>query len=337
VAEEMTAEAESSDGGVADPLGASYSMLTEALRALREAGRDPVRVSDVKRRLLEQNPGFDEAELGFSKFSLFLAQAAERGVIQLEQTENGNLDVSLPGESTAVESEAPPGVPEEAHSAGSDVSEEAPGPVGLAVAEDAAASAADPAVRARPVEEPVVIEVLPPETDRGGLGLGPRRGSTRRRLGESPPALLDGQAFGAASVPASSEASSDGIGSDQAGGIGSERAAVGNAGVEGLGLPSDPGAIVRYLTHRYKGVGDKTAETLVAHLGAKLFATMHEDPDAIGRIVPAGRAEQVLEAWRADYERRTGQKSLGAQATSGQTSGDGRHGGRGRSRGRGRG
>ena len=337
VAEEMTTEAESSDAGVADPLGASYSMLTEALRALHEAGRDPVRGSDVKRRLLEQNPGFDEAELGFSKFSLFLAQAAERGVIHLEQTENGNLDVSLPGESTAVESEAPSWVPEETHSAGSDLSEEGPGPVGIAVAEDAAASAADPAVRAGPVEEPVVIEVLPPETDRGGLGLGPRRGSTRRRLGESPPALLDGQAFGAASVPASSEASSDGVGSDEAGGIGSESAAVGSAGVEGLGLPSDPGAIVRYLTHRYKGVGDKTAETLVEHLGAKLFATMHEDPDAIGRIVPAGRAEQVLEAWRADYERRTGQKSSGAQAASGQASGDGRHGGRGRSRGRGRG
>jgi hypothetical protein len=78
----------------------------------------------------------------------------------------------------------------------------------------------------------------------------------------------------------------------------------GGSDVDGLGLPSDPGAIVRYLTHRYKGVGEKTAETLVEHLGSNLFRTMQENPDEIARIVPRGRAEQVLDAWRSDYERR---------------------------------
>ncbi len=96
-----------------------------------------------------------------------------------------------------------------------------------------------------------------------------------------------------------------------------------------LALPSEAGAIARYLTHRYKGVGEKTAETLVEALGADLFRTMHEDPDAISRIVPKNRAEQVLEAWRADYERR-------AAAHSGRSGGDGSASGRTRSRGRGR-
>jgi len=83
-------------------------------------------------------------------------------------------------------------------------------------------------------------------------------------------------------------------------------AATSGQGVEGLALPSEPGAIVRYLAHRYKGVGQKTAETLVEHFGAELFATMQNDPGAISRVVPANRAEQLLEAWRSDYERRTG-------------------------------
>ena len=79
-----------------------------------------------------------------------------------------------------------------------------------------------------------------------------------------------------------------------------------NVDFDDLGLPSDNGAIVRYLTHRYKGVGEKTAESLVEAFGKDLFRTMQNDPDAIARTVPPKRAEQVLEAWRADFDRRTG-------------------------------
>ena len=75
--------------------------------------------------------------------------------------------------------------------------------------------------------------------------------------------------------------------------------------LSGLGLPSDPGAIVRYFTHRYKGVGEKTAVALVDALGTEVFNVMQSDPDRIAELVPAGRADQVLSAWKADYERRT--------------------------------
>jgi hypothetical protein len=81
--------------------------------------------------------------------------------------------------------------------------------------------------------------------------------------------------------------------------------------MEGLGLPTDRGAIVRYLAHRYKGVGEKTAETLVDKLGVDVFRTFQEDPDAIARIIPPKRAEQVLEAWRADYDRRASSRGVG--------------------------
>ena len=196
-------------------------------------------------------------------------------------------------------------------------------------------------------ETPAVEAPSEKEEPRGWFGLRFGRRSTTRRRGGDGPSLFEGQGVKASTstapgspAPESTEAptpsSTEGTGApatpasneqmtgeahgdvaDQ----GKDETALAAVPVSDLALPSEAGAIARYLTHRYKGVGEKTAETLVEALGADLFRTMHEDPEAIGRIVPKNRAEQVLEAWRADYERR-------AAAHAG-SSGD-----RGRSRGR---
>ena len=83
-----------------------------------------------------------------------------------------------------------------------------------------------------------------------------------------------------------------------------------------IGLPTDPEAIVRYLAHRYKGVGQKTAETLVGRFGPALFQMLRDDPNAVAGALPSNRGEQVLDAWRADYERRTS-SSTGKGGTGG--------------------
>ena len=44
----------------------------------------------MKRKMLEANRSFDETELGFAKFSRFLAQAEEHGVVGLQRTDAGN-------------------------------------------------------------------------------------------------------------------------------------------------------------------------------------------------------------------------------------------------------
>ena len=77
------------------PLRAAYDLMLDSLREFKEKGKDSVRDSDVKRKMLARRTGFDEAELGFSKFSRFLLQAQEQGVVQLEKTETGNYRVSL--------------------------------------------------------------------------------------------------------------------------------------------------------------------------------------------------------------------------------------------------
>ena len=278
-----------------DPLQDAYAILTNTLERLKVAGRDPARDSDVKRKILEQHANFDEAELGFPKFSRFLSQAADHGVIHVERSETGNFDVSLPDttmeetpEKSVEKILAPPPEPEEKLA---EIVQDGTEPT---------------------TEAPKFIDVLPTDQPDPSLRLGPRRGSTRRRSDEHVPLVLEGQSVL---------------------GVGGKDVSSGGAVVEGLGLPSDPEAIVRYLTHRYRGVGEKTAKTLVERFGSELFAILQNDPAAVSRVVPANRAEQVLEAWGADYDRRTASNATTTGGTGdGGKSSSSRH--RSRSRGR---
>jgi uncharacterized protein (TIGR00288 family) len=320
-------------GSTEGPLEDAYALLRTALERLRSAGRHPARDSDVKRKILEERPDFDETELGFAKFSKFLAQAEEHGVVRTERGESG-LDVMLADGSAPI-SQAPAARREEDRPAAE------PEPMPSVEREEAARAEPDeePEWRGEPAPAssgPVVFDVQPDGDE--GPGLGPRRGSTRRRGGEEPPPLFEGQVV---STEARAHRASSGSATPTQGGSATAveaPAAPSGRGpeLEGLGLPSDPEAIVRYLTHRYKGVGEKTAETLVETFGVGLFATLRDDPDAVARVIPTGRAEQVLEAWRADYERRTSSRE-GGSGHGGDRNGGRRGRGRGPSRGHSRG
>ncbi len=142
-----------------------------------------------------------------------------------------------------------------------------------------------------------MVEIDPGEVEASGLRLGPRRGSTRRRGVEDTPSLFQGQA-----VPSHEESRSDG--DARAARQGERGETSEDVDLSSLGLPSDPDAMVRYMAHRYRGVGEKTAEALVERFGGELFATLRDNPKAVTDAVTPKRAEQVLEAWKADYERR---------------------------------
>ena len=321
-----------------DPLRAAYALLTAALEDMQAGGRESVRDSDVKRKILQKNRSFDETELGFPKFSKFLAQAVEHGIIEAERTDRGNFQVKLAtGDPVAVvDADAPPEV-----DPGADVDE-------TAETESGAQSAPKPdtgsATEATPRSEndgPTIVEVLPSDLGDLGLRLGPRRGSTRRRGADDQPVLFEGQAFNTSTSASNVRSESASAASDEtrSGAVTEETSGESVADVtptstddvdlDSLGLPSDPEAIARYLTHRYKGVGDKTAETLVERFGTDLFLTLRDDPAAIAATVPPARAEQVLDAWRADYSRRiAGENDLGG-SKGGR---GGRRGGRGRGR-----
>jgi hypothetical protein len=226
-------------------------------------GRDGVRDSDVKRKMLELDASFDETDLGFSKFSRFLRQAHDHEVVDLHKQEGGSYEVTLGGSRSGREAQL--------------VRESAP-----ASREATGATASEQ------------LEVAPPP----GPGLGPRRGSTRRRRDEPAlPSLFEGQV---ANAPPIGERPAWGAEAP----VEPVAPAASGVDVEALGLPTDPEAQIRYLTNSYRGVGQKTAEALVERFGEELFTVLQNEPGRLERVVPHNRAEQLLEAWRADYQRR---------------------------------
>lgn len=299
---------------------AAIDVLTETLERLVGEGRESIRDSDVKRKILEKHPDFDEGTVGFPKFSKFLSEAEDRGAIVITKTDNGSSEITLPRPSESSQPAQPSGKEKE-HDRGES---------STARSDDARDEAPTPSEPAQAQSEPdtsgpTVIEVAPPKQDRAKK-LGPRRGSTRRRSSSDDGAvpLFEGQTMKVpststtkpetkAETPArsSSEAPSSGqpsSGSD--GAASSSRATTGDPiDLKALGLPSDPDAVVRYMAHRYKGVGEKTAETLVERFGTDVFTVLRDDPDVVRDAVPGRRGEQVLEAWTEDYERRTASRA----------------------------
>ena len=176
-----------------EPLRAAYDLMVRCLRDLKEAGRDSARDSDVKRKMLAADGGFDEGELGFGKFSRFLLQAEEHGVISLEKTERGNFLVLL-ADSAARSSQSVPEV-------------------------RTGAAEGRPTTPAK--------ESAAPRTDAGSAGrLGPRGGSGGRRDRDDGPVLLEGQIVGKAGEARDGPTAGSGF---DAGGLGlptSERAIV---------------------------------------------------------------------------------------------------------------
>ena len=74
----------------------AYTLLKKAVaELLDEMEADSVRDSDVKRRMLALQHGFHEADLGFSKFSLFLRRAQDDRVVDLHKGEGGNFHVAV--------------------------------------------------------------------------------------------------------------------------------------------------------------------------------------------------------------------------------------------------
>lgn len=56
--------------------------------------RDVMRVDRLKQVMLELDPGFDERALGYGKFSKFVQEAAQRGLLRLRRLESGQYEVA---------------------------------------------------------------------------------------------------------------------------------------------------------------------------------------------------------------------------------------------------
>ena len=224
------AEAEAPAAPVAGDLDASYELLRRAVAELVD-GSEAVRDSDVKRRMLDFDPSWSEANLGYSRFSRFLRQAHDHEIIDLHRLNNGSYEVSLPGGGRGRRSSGAGGESRGRHGRGSAprvaaareperetaaVAQAAPpaeeivveptvevlAPVESTPAADVSPAPAPAAASATEAAEAVSVATI---TTVRSVTLGLRRGTKGRGRPTSPPPLYPGQAIrprGATEAPA---------------------------------------------------------------------------------------------------------------------------------------
>jgi uncharacterized LabA/DUF88 family protein len=297
--------------GSVDALRAAYDLLRRATRELGATEERAVRDSDVKRRMLDIQPEWDESPLGFSKFSRFLRQAHDAEVINLRKVDNGNYEVALPHSDELTAGAEPQ--PQEAgrrrgrrrEAGDAAVTTVAPAePAPRARAESPPSAPATPAAPAPAVPAPAATTPAParePGSPASIIGL--RRGTKGPRIA-APPRVLEGQG-----VPARSAAAT---------GAGAPTAAASSkpASLAQLRLPTSRDAVIDYLTRSYHGIGRKSAASLVEAVGpTNVFAALHEAPDRVREVLGAKRGESLIEQWQADFAKRTGSVAPGKGET----------------------
>ena len=210
----------------AESFAAAGTSLKDAYALLRRAAKDVIarggpaaRDSDVKRRMLELLPSFDESTLGFSKFSRFLRQAHDAETITLNKTDTG-YDVML-GDHIAVSKErdrgpqrgrgrrhdGQPGLFEggsrESSSRDTSSRDASPTRDTQSTAPDTAQTTTTRTSTTPTTDAPAAAASAPAQA----VSLGFRRGSSRGRPLGGPPPLLAGQTVAAVGSPESVAAS----------------------------------------------------------------------------------------------------------------------------------
>jgi uncharacterized LabA/DUF88 family protein len=332
-----------------EAMRAAYELLRKATTELGASQERAVRDSDVKRRMRDMEPNWDESSLGFSKFSRFLRNAHDAEVINLRKIENGSYEVALhtasPRPAAAQPAEAIPAGPtakEPRPRRGRSQKEPRPAPEPKALPGDATERppAATPAAKpAAKVEERAVAAPAPPHAPAAPTAsqpvagaIGVRRGSRNPRL-TAPPPLLAGQ-----TVPVQHVLPLTSAGASPAPPPG---AAANRSAARDAHLPTDRDAVIDYLMRSFRGVGKKTAETLVDAVGAdRVFTTLRDSPALVKQVLGDKRGGALIDAWQANANAAAAPAnsapSAGAPGDAGESAGSGRSG-RGRRGGRRRG
>ena len=74
----------------------AWELVVEAVKQMT-AHNDVMRSDRLKQVMQEIDPGFDEKDAGFSRFTKFVQEASRRGLIGLTRRDNGQFEISLGG------------------------------------------------------------------------------------------------------------------------------------------------------------------------------------------------------------------------------------------------
>ena len=280
-----------------DRLRTAYDLLKGVVADLAKNGG--IRDSEIKRQMLKRQPQFDEAALGFSKFSRFLRQAHDEEVINLEQGAEGNYLVSPMGDSepTSEAASAPSSEPSsdptpdrQSRGRGRSRSGRPPRETESApVTEAESAHAAEP----QPATETAAEEArVAPAEPRRGLGRF-RRGSRGRSASPKPAARPEPRSESAPKSAPKVEAKVEAKPEPRR----EEKGAARPTGGSG-----EYRTEVERMSRTYSGVGRRTAERLYEEFGADLLNVIDSSPEKIKAILPEHRARAVIDGRRVERE-----------------------------------
>ena len=83
-----------------------WELVTDAIQRMKRNG-DVMRSDRLKQVMQELDPSFDEKNLGYSKFSRFCMEAAQKGLLAVQKLDNGQLEVAPAGDALGVTTAAP--------------------------------------------------------------------------------------------------------------------------------------------------------------------------------------------------------------------------------------
>ena len=321
-----------------DRLRAAYELLRETVASLA-SGNEPVRDSEVKRKMQTNDGSFDEAALGFRKFSFFLRQAHDEGIVNVEKTDGGNFFIATaevetaapaerkpsrrsrrgPGRRAAAERESSPAARQssDAEDESSPVDEER-APIDSGSMPQASETVSQDSEAAREEDSAPAAEVAAPSKEsaprRGGLGRF-RRGSRGGAGGSSSaPAAAKKETKAPRAKDTQAARTKDAKADGERAGAPDTKArstkatstkATSTKNVEAA--TSNGSALVDHMVREYQGVGRKTAERIVEEFGDATLDVIDSSPEKLSSVVPEARARAVVTARRAEREGKNGQ------------------------------
>ena len=319
----------------------AWQCVEEAVSRMVSRG-DVMRSDRLKQVIMEISPGFNERDLGFKKFSKFLVEAANKGLLDIERASNGQYLIAPPsraggaaGPRARSVDPAPNGDVQRGRgrrgSPGGRPPQAREGRGGGGRDRDAAQPSRvpgpGPGAKAPRDRGPALDLLRRALQEVAGGNHGPARDSDVKRRMMAIDKRFSENALGFGKFSKFLQfAAGEGVVSVDRARDGSFRVrlieaaapvAPGALDMKALGLPTTASSIKRYLAHRYKGVGVKTAERLVDEFGTDVFMVLHDKPERIRKVLPRIRADSVLTSWAADYERKSKAAAKTAPTPSG--------------------
>ena len=239
---------------------------------------DVMRSDRLKQVMIELDRSFDESNVGFNKFSKFVAEAANRGSVAIRKMENGQYEI-MDGAKPATKK---PATKKPATESQKEIQDDGPS---LKIGYDLMLDCL------RDQNTKGQESLIDSDVKRKMLQVDRSFDETEFGFKKFSKFLLQAEQDGIVKLESAETGGYKVLTVEQLNDIGS------------MGLPVGKANIVKYLTSSYQGIGKKTAEDVVEAFGDEIFETFETSPHLVKEVCPR-RSDKLLKMWKEDVERR---------------------------------